>query len=68
MRLSKRQVEDILDLVWDWSDYEVEGNYLYGYDVVPSLNEKMKEELGVEIAKIVISPKKKWWKFWQNGQ
>jgi len=65
MRLSKKKVNEILDLVWDWTDYDCEGNKYVGYDVYPSLDEKMKKELGTEIVKI-IAPKKKWWKLWNT--
>ena len=61
MKINKKQVEDILDLVWDWTDYEIEGNAHYGYDITPSLNKDMKKELGKEITKIIAPKRRPLW-------
>jgi len=60
MKLTKQQINDILDLIWDWSDYEIEGNKIYGYDITPSLDKNMYKKIGKELSKI-ITPKP-WWK------
>jgi len=64
MKIDKKQLDEIIDLIWDWTDYDVDTYGYHDYDVVPSLPTKIRQDLLEEVNKI-IATKKKWWRLRQ---
>jgi len=61
MKISKRQLNEIIELVHDWSDFEVEVTGYRDYDVVPYIDKMARKCLLKEVNK-VLKPAK-WLRF-----
>lgn len=61
MKINERQLKDIIDLVHDWSDFDVDSNGFREYDIMPYVNKSALPELLKEVNKVV----KRKWKFWR---
>lgn len=60
MKITMQQLEEAIELIQEWTDYDVETNGYRDYDVVPSINKDMMGDLLKGVNKI-LKPKAKWW-------
>jgi hypothetical protein len=63
MKVNKTQVEEIMDLIHEWSDYDVSVIGYHDYEIVPIIPTNVMPDLITEVNKILKSQNKVWLKF-----
>ena len=53
MKLTKEKLEQILEAVWDWTDYDIETCGYQDYDITPSMTNKDRQKVRQELEQIL---------------
>jgi len=53
MKLTKEKLEQILEAVWDWTDYDIETCGYQDYDIMPSMTNKDRQKVRQELEQIL---------------